>query len=82
MEDMKLPMISKQIYDEVESIVERGKLCGSKKAVQPYISQLDYLRIGLPTRASYKIGEIISCLKEYCNIRSDKYMAEYHLYHG
>ena len=75
MDDYKLPMISQEIYDEVERIVNRGKMCGSQKEVQKYIDELNWIRRDLPTRASFKIVEISSCLKQYCNIRSNKYEA-------
>ena len=79
MDEYKLPMISQEVYDEVERIVNCGKMCSSKKEVQKYIIELDWIRRELPTRASYKIGEICSCLKQYCNIRSNKYEAGMHL---
>lgn len=67
MDDFKLPTIPRSVYDEVESVVRDAQYCTSEKALRPYVQRLDWIRSDLPLRASYKIGELSSMLRCYCN---------------
>lgn len=71
MDDFKLPMISRAIYDEVAELVSQGKSCTSAKKAAPYIERIEFLSYGLPSRCADKIRDIASCLNEHCKRNAD-----------
>ena len=64
--------ISRKRYEHVEKITKEAMMYTTRKEAEPVINQLEQLRYDIPTRCSFKIGELMSSLLTYCNQRTDK----------
>ncbi len=64
--------ISQKRFSFIQQIVEESMQYPSLASAIELINRLDMLKDDIPSRCSYKISELKSALKSYCNCRSDK----------
>ena len=72
MNDWKLPTITQEFFNQVESLVESAKWCSSLKEAQQYIEQIISMRNYTHGRCCDKMTDVISEVSEYCKKNSDK----------
>ena len=70
--------LSEKEFAEIQELVLCGKMCASKKAVQPYVQKIRFHMNGHMAYTAEKISEVACCLEEHCNRRHNS-NAEMHL---
>ena len=72
MNEFKLPTLTEEQYNKIESIVKRAMMCSTLKDAQSCMDDLHSIEYDVKGRCRNKLSELTINLSEYCKRNSDK----------